>query len=374
MNALRRARNALDDSQMDLAPMATDARIETRPMAATEADLERLRRLFESNADPKDLRTLRWRYLQNPTGQVFVDFGVSGDRVAGVYCVSPVHLKVGAQVALGVQSIDTLTDADFRGRGVFRLLAERTYQRCTDAGARLVYGFPNGSSAFGFFERLGWTRLDPVPFLVRPLRLGYALRKLPRLRERLPKALPDPALFANPPKLSTGQELRVVLEPDEEFDALWAAFARDIPIAVHRDAGYLRWRFFDNPSAAYKTLGLYDRGQLIGYVIHRVADKHGGRIGYVMELMHRPGAVEDGRALLQAALSEIALAGGELALAWCLPHAPNAAAHRLAGFAPLPVPLRPIELHFGARHLATSNAPVGNRESWYLSYADSDTV
>jgi hypothetical protein len=89
--------------------------------------------------------------------------------------------------------------------------------------------------------------------------------------------------------------------------------------------------------------------------------------------MDGPRAVEDGRALLRGELSEIALARGELALAWRLPHAPNPAAHRLAGFAPLPAPLRPIELHFDVCHLATSNAPVGNRESWYLSYADSDT-
>lgn len=347
------------------------------PMEATAADLGRLRALFDANGSPKDDAVLTWRYLDNPTGELFVDFAIDPERdgqVAGTYCVSPVQFKIGDRQVLGAQSIDTLTDQHYRGRGLFKKLAAHTYARCADRGVGLVYGFPNHRSAFGFFERLAWTRMDPVPFLVRGLRAGYVARRL-GVPAKVADFLSGVALGARPPRLARSQDLRVVLEFDDAFDELWGEFARDVPVAAQRSSRYLRWRFSANPSARYKTYGLYEAGGLVGYVIFRVVDKHGGRVGYVMELIHRPGRVDVGRALLQQAIHDIALDGGEVVLAWNLSHSPNRASYRRTGFVPLPRRLRPIELHFGARHLGEERTEaVCNRRNWYLSYCDSDTV
>lgn len=343
-------------------------------MEPTESDLGLLKSVFEANDDPKDTRILRWRYLQNPTSALWVDFAVDRESkaIAGVYCVSPARFKIGDADVLGVQSIDTLTDHRHRGKGLFKKLAVSTYGRCTDDGVALVYGFPNGSSAFGFFERLGWTKLDPVPFLVRPLRLGYLARRA-GLPASVIARMPDPPIVLSEPILSGTQDLRVILDFDEEFDALWARCSAGVTVALQRSARYLSWRFAKNP-VEYKMLGLYERGELRGYVVVRLADKHGGRVGYVMELLYDPGRDDVGAALLRQALREIADGGGEVVLAWSLPHSFNHGAYRAHGFFPLPERLRPIELHFGARHLRASEAAVCNRRSWYLSYCDSDTV
>ncbi len=352
----------------------------THAMEATEADVARLGALFAENDDPKDARALRWRYLENPTGRVFVDLAIDpgADTVAGAYCVSPARFRVGGKKVLGVQSIDTLTDARYRGRGLFQKLARSCYDRCAEGGAALVYGFPNGNSAFGFFERLGWTRLDPVPFLIRPLRARYVLERVTErlgapawLTERLPQAPLLATADVAPPR---GQEIRVETEFGDGFDAVWEAFAGDVDVALERDQGYLRWRFTANPIGRYKTLALYERGEMIAYVIFRVADKHGGRVGYVMELLHRPGRQAEARLVLRQALVESARAGADVALGWCLDASPNRAAYRGEGFVTLPERVRPIELHFGARHLASGQTAVCNRRSWYLSYCDSDTV
>ncbi|MGE0791772.1 MAG: GNAT family N-acetyltransferase [Sandaracinaceae bacterium] len=345
-------------------------------MQPTDSDVARLGELFQRNDDPKDMKALRWRYLENPTGRVFVDLALDDaqEAVAGAYCVSPAYFRLGGRRVLGVQSIDTLTDARYRGKGLFQRLAQSCYGRCAEQGASLVYGFPNQHSAFGFFERLGWTRLDPVPFLIRPLRAQYLATRMRApswVVDRLPRVPLASTADVSPPR---GQELRVVEEFDEGFDRLWAEFARDVDVALERDSAYLRWRFSANPHARYKTLAVFERGEMIAYAVFCVADKHGGRVGYVMELLHLPGRWNEARLALRQAVVEIARAGSDVVLAWCLDSSPNRRAYRAEGFLTLPERVRPIELHFGARHLESSEVAVCNRKSWYLSYCDSDTV
>ena len=75
--------------------------------------------------------------------------------------------------------------------------------------------------------------------------------------------------------------------------------------------------------------------------------------------------------------------GTDAVLAWNFFHSANHPAFRSAGFMSFPESLRPIELHFGVRVLDNSSTPTADstnktglvkRESWYLSYCDSDTV
>lgn len=351
--------------------------IETRKMVPNEEGLARLQRCFDENGMSKELRELRWRYLENPTGELHVDFAidVDSDITAGVYCVSPARMKLGNSEVLGAQSIDTLTDARYRGQGVFGRLARDVYRRCGEAGISLVYGFPNGSSAPGFFGRLGWTRLDPVPFLIRPIRLSYLASRAGLAAVAHTKALRWPLARGAPTSLPARMELRTPATFGDDVDQLWRQFSTDVGVGVVRDARYLTWRYLHHPVFRYGVRGLYEAGELRGLVIWRVAEKHGGHIGYVMELMVEPSREDVAALLLRTAIGEMAAAGAEVALAWQLEHSPLQAVYRRAGFLPLPVSWRPIELHFGARWLGEPMGyPLGNRASWYLSYTDSDTV
>jgi len=93
-----------------------------------------------------------------------------------------------------------------------------------------------------------------------------------------------------------------------------------------------------------------------------------------MESLCRPGQRKALRMLLREALAEMANAGADVALAWCLPHSAPYSTYMRSGFLPFPERMRPIELHFGARSFTTDAEACQHRESWYLSYLDSDTV
>src|SRR5699024_1108381 len=83
----------------------------------------------------------------------------------------------------GSQSLDTLVAPEARGQGLFNKLASQVYDEAKNRDIAFVYGFPNGNSAHGFFNKLGWVNLDPVPFLVLPLRSRYILSKLPIIKK-----------------------------------------------------------------------------------------------------------------------------------------------------------------------------------------------
>jgi len=308
------------------------------------------------------------------------------EALAAIYATLPVRIRIAGNVSLAVQSVDTITDGGFRGRGLFVKLAKATYARAAAAGATLVYGFPNGHSAHGFFERLAWTPLDPVPFLIRPLRTRYLVERLPL--GAYARFLPDLPLFVSLDPVvgrlgrlarlgRPGRPSRIerVTRFDERATDLWQAVAGDTLVGVERDARYLNWRLVDKPLEDYDNVAALDGDRMAAFVSHCVKDKHGGRIGYLMEALVRPGGRPALRTLISRALGDMTRRGADVALAWCLPHAPSYGALLQAGFVPFPVRYRPIELHAGVRAFDAGLAgTVAARARWYLSYLDSDTV
>ncbi|MDQ3389133.1 MAG: GNAT family N-acetyltransferase [Gemmatimonadota bacterium] len=350
-----------------------------RAMETTEADLVAFRDAFGANGFPRDLEQLRWQYFAQPGERLLVDFavdrGAEGEQIAGIYAALPFTMKLGEETRVAGQALDVLTTAAYRGRGLFTGLARSLYARCASEGLAFIYGFPNANTANGYWTRLDWTSLDPMPFLIRPLRARYLLRRIPGLRA-VASRLPD-VRFPLPeaPRLETGQEIRTVDTFDERFDDLWEAFSRDIPVAVRRDRRYLQWRYTDKPLEEYHTRGLFRGDRLEGFATYCVKSKHGGVVGYLMELIHDPSIPKASESLARVTAREIAKRGADVILAWNFRHSPNHSAFRAVGFHPFPEWARPIELHFGAHALDSSvHALVTERRNWYLSYSDSDTV
>lgn len=353
----------------------------TRNMQNTPEDLKRFQACFNCNGGDKNLASLRWQYFDNPVKKLYVDFEVEEigqeERLAAIYAVFPVWFKIGSRQAIACQSIDTMTDSRYRGKGLFIKLAQAIYERCSSSGIELVYGFPNGNSFHGFGTKLDWRSLDPLPFLLLPLRSRFFLRKIPL--KILSKAMPDLPLHwgLRPTRVPEGVIFKPIQRFDDRVDKLWKEFAENVDAAVIRDSRFLNWRFIDKPDEDYKVLGAYAHERLLGVVIYTIKEKHGGRIGYIMELLHDPLRPDLGEALLAHVKEAFILEKVDAALAWCFKHSPNYRAHRAVGFISLPYKLRPIELHMGFRGFnlsADESLRLLRREAWYISYSDSDTV
>jgi len=299
---------------------------------------------------------LEWKFRDNPAGTGMVAIARADGEIIGVNGFMPSRFMLGEREARAYQSMDTIVAPAARGKGVFPALLKCFYERTDGA---LIYGFPNASSSPGFFGKLGWSRFGPVPMLFRPLRTGYFLKRFGRL-------MPDVRV----PILSRPlRDFERIARFDETATAAWRSFSTGIACALDRDADFLNWRLADHPAEEYDILRAPDGS----FTVHSVSDKHGGRIGYLMEAI---GAGATLAPLISASLRDMAASGADAALAWCLPGSPNYAAHRKAGFYPLPPKLRPVVINFGARPLRSEAGmdAITDPRGWYVSYLDSDTV
>lgn len=337
-----------------------------------EKNLSSFKSCFDANNDFKEEIHLKWQYLETPIHKKYIDIAIDEetDKVAAIYAVFPVHFKIGEEKEIACQSLDTITDVDYRGKGLFINLAKDVYQKAADDGVKLVYGFPNGNSIHGFSKKLDWSVLDPVPFLIKPLNSSYFTKRIKPL-----KWLPNI-------KLAFTRRINnnIIIESKKEFpievNKIWGQFSKDILVGIHRDKVYLDWRYIAKPNEDYQILHAYtSKKEYVGFLVYCIKEKHGGKVAYIMEYMYHPKFENEASALLKHASNDCIAQNVDCILSWCMEHSPNYQHYKKLKFIKMPEKLKPIELHFGTRAFDENlKEIITNRKNWYISYSDSDTV
>lgn len=316
---------------------------------------------------PELLKTYQdWGLERTQYGPGAVDwtFGVDGQnfavarrdgRIVGISGNIRHAMKFGGKTGTGYQAVDSFVAPEMRGQGLFVKLARAFANQASQTGADLVWGFPNDNAARAWFQRLDWAKHGQVPFLIKPLRASYFLRRL--------RLSGDFAIARG-----QDQNLAAVDHIGPWADASWEQYARNIGCATMRDQSFLNWRLFKGPYAdQYRVVCDPGSGTMI---TSRKLEKHGARIAYIMEAM----GGDDLQGMLTSELAQLRDRDVEIALAWAFPWSPNYQALRKAGFFPFPEKLRPINIWFGGLPVTPKARMAQERESWYLSYLDSDTV
>jgi len=278
-------------------------------------------------------------------------------RIEGISAYIQSTMKFGQAAGIGLQAVDSFVSQALRGKGIFTKLARTYDDHARQSGVDLVWGFPNDNAVAAWTQKLGWHLHGQVPFLVKPLRAGFFLRKL-----GLP--LDYSVSFARDQNIAATREI------GSWSDELWLAFSRQTGCSVVRDRNFLSHRLLHAPQADQYRVVADANPATAALVATREASKHGGRIAYLMEAMGGTAL----RELLMSEIGRLRARGVEMVLAWCFPWSPNYGVLRSAGFIPLPQSMRPTRIWFGTRP-HTENAACSNiTQQWYLSYLDSDTV
>lgn len=297
---------------------------------------------------------MEWAFGNNPT-----PFAIArkNGKIVGVSAYSLSRMKFGDNIGTALQAIDSFVMPEARRQGLFSTLATAYRDHAEGSKMDLIWGFPNANAAPVWFNRMGWRSFGQVPFMIKPLRAGYFLRKIGLnldfkiLRTRDAKA-------------------EQVSSLGEWINPLWQQVANGVGVCKQRDVEYLSHRLFHSPDAGSYRVVVSAHESQGAMVASREMDKHGGKIAYLMEAFGE----NDLRPLLESELGRLADRGAELALAWSYPWSPNYPDLRKAGFVPLPERLRPIEIWAGASPISRVAVPAFTKENWYLSYLDSDTV
>ena len=170
-------------------------------------------------------------------------------------------------------------------------------------------------------------------------------------------------------------EIKEISKFDEKYDELYSAVSSQINIGVNRNAAYMNWRYIAKPDEIYARYGLYENNQLAGVVVFTLKNKHGGKIGYLMELLYDPKNEKAGKDLLKFCSRTLKKNNADLVLAWCFDHSFNYTCIRRNGYYKFPEKFRPQKLGFITKILNSKNTKdIYNIKNWYISYSDSDTV
>lgn len=104
----------------------------------------------------------KW-YLLNPMGDVISFNAFYQDELVAHYACIPYKMMIEGRVSLGLLDICTVTHPNHRGKGLFKQLAQTTYEYAKNNGFEFVIGVANANSFPGYMKHFPFTfvsRLD----------------------------------------------------------------------------------------------------------------------------------------------------------------------------------------------------------------------
>lgn len=120
------------------------------------------------------IRGFRQRYLNNPMGKVVSFNAFYKDEIVAHYACIPYKMKIDGQIVLGLLDIATVTHPDHRGKGLFKTLAQRTFQYAKENGFEFVLGVANANSFPGYMKHFPFTFVGQLD-----VRLGWGTNVIP---------------------------------------------------------------------------------------------------------------------------------------------------------------------------------------------------
>ena len=194
------------------------------------AILQLLRRSLGWDGDPRYERLFEWKHERNAFGPSPTWVATDGGRVVGVRIFMRWEFVRGGQVLRAVRAVDTATDPDYQGRGLFTALTLHALDEVKAEGVHFVFNTPNNQSRPGYLK-MGWREVGRLPAAVRS-RSPLAAVKMAKARVASDHWSTD---------LSMGLPFGRWAEKAETLGR-----ARDLPIrmvATNTSDAFYRWRF-----------------------------------------------------------------------------------------------------------------------------------
>lgn len=126
-----------------------------------KAILELLTLVFPK-ADKFTYDFIKWQYKDNPNGEVVGFDAYADDILAAHYATIPIKMNIYGRSRKGLLSLNTATRQDHRGKGLFSILADKTFALAQDFGYEFVIGVANANSTHGFLKNLGFYLISPL--------------------------------------------------------------------------------------------------------------------------------------------------------------------------------------------------------------------
>jgi GNAT superfamily N-acetyltransferase len=140
------------------------------------AIIELLGRSLGSDGDPRYSELFAWKHDHNRFGPSPMWVAVDGDRIAGVRALMRWEFERGGEVLRAVRAVDTATDPDYQGRGLFKALTMHGIEQVRADGVDFVFNTPNSQSLPGYLK-MGWREVGRLPAAVRFTTAVYGVHR-----------------------------------------------------------------------------------------------------------------------------------------------------------------------------------------------------
>lgn len=193
------------------------------------------RSLGADETDPRYAQLFAWKHDHNAFGPSPMWVATDEGRIVAFRTLMRWEFVRGARVLRAVRAVDTATDPDYQGRGLFTELTLHALDQMRAEGVDFVFNTPNDQSRPGYLK-MGWREVGRLPATLRLRGPAGAWRSL---RSKVPAE-------------RWSQELRVGLPVAEWLDrtpelaqhrasSLASGDVRELRTNVTDD--FLRWRY-----------------------------------------------------------------------------------------------------------------------------------
>ena len=328
-------------------------------------------------------QTWLWQFKNNTLDEPYVMVAEDRGNLVAQYAVMGFRMNfMGGPIDVAL-STSTVTDFNYRGRGLFPKLARLLYSHIKQRNCKLIYGFPNAQSIDIFLNKLSWFKIQKLPLLIKPINFKHILSEyiknnilactlgsfLNRMGEKLSKF---PTIGENLKNIT----IKSTRYFPEETGGLWKMTHLRNRIALIRDNAYLEWRYLKKPQSKYDVNLVYEDNIPIGYLITKLQNNYGLNILFVMDIVIK----DDDRKILSYVIDYIShqarMMGADILSMLVLNNHPHYSLFIKKGFLPIPETFFPQEIYF----CAMSNSEdinvnsLQNKNNWYITWGDTDTI
>jgi GNAT superfamily N-acetyltransferase len=234
-----------------------------------------------------DASFLRWKHFENPFGESPMWIALDRDEVVGFRTFLRWNFTApNGSTVRAVRAVDTATDPDHQGRGIFTRLTLDAIDALAAEGVTMIFNTPNSKSLPGYLK-MGWEELGRLQVAVMPTswRFPVVIGTARQAAGRLP--FPTRA----------GESLNDIFE-SAELDELLDE--QPSPPALHtvKSRAFLAWRY-GNAELGYRVV-LTGSGKVKdGVAVFRRRCRGRAIEGVICDVLAPRGDKEAARALIR---------------------------------------------------------------------------
>ncbi len=201
------------------------------------AILSCLKRSLGEVSSPKTLAYWNWKHIDNPFGESPVLVAVEGDKIVGVRAFMRWKWRWKGKNYSALRAVDTATDPDYQGQGIFKKLTLSLVDSCSKNGDDFIFNTPNKQSKPGYLK-MGWSEVGKLPVRLK-IRRPFSM-----IRNYFGKEVNLPVVDHALPMFNLETALR-------NFDDSIARYPRPSGLYTLKNKAYLTWRYVNCPIMHY---------------------------------------------------------------------------------------------------------------------------